>query len=166
MRRAIAAVVATVAGLALLLSYKTSPTSPATTRSAPATPAAAVTTGPPPPDTVGQPRSSLPRRSPTSTTSTLIGRASGRFSGPVESTRYGPVQVSVTLANGTLTDVRADQLPSDRRRSADISSMAAPILRSEALAAQGAQIDSVSGASTTSRAYAQSLQAALDASHG
>jgi len=84
----------------------------------------------------------------------------------VVSTRYGPVQVSATLANGTLTDVRADQLPSDRRRSAELSNLAAPILRSEALAAKGAQIDSVSGASTTSRAYAESLQAALDASHG
>jgi uncharacterized protein with FMN-binding domain len=84
----------------------------------------------------------------------------------VVNTRYGPVQVQVTLSNGRLTDVQADELPVDRSRSAALSDRAAPVLRSEALASQGARIDSVSGASITSRAYAQSLQAALDAARG
>ena len=78
-------------------------------------------------------------------------------------TRYGPVQVEITVANGQLTDVTALQLPSDDRRSASISSRAEPMLRSEALAAQSASIDGVSGATYTSDGYAQSLQAALDA---
>ena len=56
---------------------------------------------------------------------------------------------------------RAPELPYDRARSAEISQYVAPVLRSEALAAQGAQIDTVSGATYTSDAYAQSLQAAL-----
>lgn len=83
--------------------------------------------------------------------------------GPVVDTRYGPVQVEITVANGQLTDVTALQLPSDDRRSASISSRAEPMLRSEALAAQSASIDGVSGATYTSGGYAQSLQAALDA---
>ncbi|MEA2566066.1 MAG: hypothetical protein QOD49_1243, partial [Actinomycetota bacterium] len=60
-----------------------------------------------------------------------------------------------------VTDVRAPQLPYDRARSASISQYVAPVLRSEALAAQSAQIDTISGATYTSDAYAQSLQAAL-----
>jgi len=146
MRRAVAAFLATVAGLALLLSYKSSPG--AASRVPAAVPA---TTGPPSRTTAPPPSSAGG------------GAVSGTFTGPVVNTRYGPVQVQVTLANGTLTDVRADELPSDRSRSASLSNLAAPVLRSEALAAQGAKVDSVSGASITSRAYAQSLQAALDA---
>ena len=81
------------------------------------------------------------------------------------STRYGNVQVEVDLAGGRITDVVALQLPSDRRQSAEISNYVAPILHDEALQAQTAQIDVVSGATYTSEAYAQSLQAALDG-HG
>jgi uncharacterized protein with FMN-binding domain len=69
----------------------------------------------------------------------------------------------VTVRGSTLLDVQAVQLPSDRRRSAEISDQAAPILRQETLAAQSGHIDLVSGATYTSEGYAQSLQAALDA---
>jgi uncharacterized protein with FMN-binding domain len=174
MRRGIAALFATVAGLALLLGYKTSPgtasrqfaTAPAPTASS-TVPAGAgrlppATAPPPPGPTTTEPASP-------STTVAPAGSgagASGTFTGPVVNTRYGPVQVQVTLSNGRLTDVQADELPVDRSRSAALSDRAAPVLRSEALASQGARIDSVSGASITSRAYAQSLQAALDAAHG
>jgi uncharacterized protein with FMN-binding domain len=83
-------------------------------------------------------------------------------SGPVVSTRYGPVQVQITVVDGKLSDVAAVQLPTGDRRSASISSRAEPTLRSEALTAQSAAIDGVSGATYTSTAYARSLQAALD----
>ncbi len=93
--------------------------------------------------------------------------ASGTVTGPVVQTQFGPVQVQVTLANGKITNVTALQLPSDRQRSAYISSVVGPMLQSETLAAQSAQIDLISGATYTSDAYAQSLQAALDqAAHG
>jgi uncharacterized protein with FMN-binding domain len=82
--------------------------------------------------------------------------------GPVVSTRFGTVQVAITVEGGQLTDVTALQLPSDDRRSASISSRAEPTLRSQALTAQSAAIDGVSGATYTSAAYARSLQAALD----
>ncbi len=81
--------------------------------------------------------------------------------GPTVSTRWGPVQVQITVAAGRLTDVSALQLPSGGR-SGMISQTAEPLLRSQALAAQGADIDGVSGATYTSVAYTRSLQAALD----
>jgi hypothetical protein len=83
-------------------------------------------------------------------------------SGPVVSTRFGTVQVAVTVQGGQLTDVTAVELPADDRRSASISNRVEPMLRSQALTAQSANIDGVSGATYTSAAYARSLQAALD----
>jgi uncharacterized protein with FMN-binding domain len=81
--------------------------------------------------------------------------------GPVVSTRWGPVQVSIVVADGRLQDVVALQLPTGHQ-SGEISDRSEPILREEALQAQSADIDIVSGATYTSEAYAQSLQAALD----
>lgn len=93
--------------------------------------------------------------------------ADGTDTGSVVQTRFGPVQVQVTIAGGKITDVTALQLPNDRQRSAEISQIVEPMLRSEALTAQSAQIDLVSGATYTSDGYAQSLQSALDqAAHG
>ncbi len=91
----------------------------------------------------------------------------GTVTGQVVQTRFGPVQVQVTISAGKITDVTALQLPSDRQRSAEISQIVEPMLKSEALTAQSAQIDLVSGATYTSDGYAQSLQSALDqAAHG
>ncbi len=85
--------------------------------------------------------------------------------GPVVDTRWGPVQVEVTVSGSQLVDVAALELPSGGR-SSQISRFVEPILRSEALQAQSANIDGVSGATYTSAAYAQSLQAALDSVGG
>ncbi len=82
--------------------------------------------------------------------------------GPVVSTRWGTVQVEITVEGGQLSDVTALQLPGGDQRSASISSRVEPTLRSQALSAQSAEIDGVSGATYTSVAYARSLQAALD----
>ncbi len=82
--------------------------------------------------------------------------------GPVVPNRYGPVQVEVTLTDGRIVDVRALQLPFGGQ-SGQISRYAEPQLHQEALAAQSAQVDTVSGASYTSDGYRTSLQAALDA---
>jgi FMN-binding protein len=76
---------------------------------------------------------------------------------------YGTVQVKVTITGSRITDVTAMSLPHGGR-SGDISQFAAPQLRREALSAQSAHIDSVSGASYTSAGYAMSLQSALDQS--
>ena len=84
------------------------------------------------------------------------------LAGPGVSTRWGPVQVEITVQGGELTDVAALQLPDGDRRSASISARVEPTLRTQALTAQSASIDGVSGATYTSIAYARSLQAALD----
>ena len=81
--------------------------------------------------------------------------------GQLEDTRFGPVQVAVTLNGRQIVDITAVALPSGGR-SGQISNYVEPILRSEVLQAQGPNIDGVSGATFTSMAYAQSLQAALD----
>jgi uncharacterized protein with FMN-binding domain len=85
--------------------------------------------------------------------------------GPVINMRWGPVQVRVTIDGRKITSITALQLPTGGR-SGQISKRVEPILRSEALAAQGTNIDNVSGATYTTNAYAQSLQAALDGAGG
>lgn len=86
----------------------------------------------------------------------------GTFTGTSESTRYGNVQVQITVSNGAITDVTALHLTDKDGRSISISNRAAPILRSEILAAQSANVQSVSGATYTSDAYLSSLQSAID----
>lgn len=83
--------------------------------------------------------------------------------GPQIATRYGPVQVKVILTGGRLTSATAVQLPSADGQSREINSWAGPRLSAEAVASQGARVDTVSGATWTSGGYQRSLQAALDA---
>lgn len=82
--------------------------------------------------------------------------------GDAVQTRWGPVQVRVTVKDGKITESTAVVYPSDNPRDQEINSYAIPTLRRETLAAQSAQIDSVSGATYTSDGYKQSLQSALD----
>ncbi len=88
------------------------------------------------------------------------------MTGDPSDNQYGTVQVQVTLQGSQITDVVALQMPDSHQRSLEISQQAEPILRQEALQAQSAQIDILSGATFTSQSYVQSLQAALDRSHG
>lgn len=90
-------------------------------------------------------------------------RASRVVVGKAYDVSYGVVQVKVTISGTRITDVTPMSLP-EGGRSGDISKYAAPQLRREALTAQSAHIDSVSGASYTSAGYAMSLQSALDQS--
>ena len=86
----------------------------------------------------------------------------GTWAGSTVSTRFGDVQVQVTISGGAITDVTALQLTDHDNRSVQISNRAAPILRDEVLQAQSSSVSLVSGATYTSAAYLQSLQAALD----
>jgi uncharacterized protein with FMN-binding domain len=81
-------------------------------------------------------------------------------------TRYGPVQVRIKLKNGKLTDVTAVTYPQNNPRDQQINDYAIPRLTSEALTAQSASVDTVSGATYTSEGYRQSLQSALDSAGG
>jgi uncharacterized protein with FMN-binding domain len=87
----------------------------------------------------------------------------GTFNGSVIHVKYGPVQVRVVIAAGRLTDVVSVQLPAGDEHSVEINRTAGPKLRQEALTAQTANIQTVSGATYTSTGYKTSLQAALDA---
>ena len=173
-KRAVGALITTVLALTLLFSFKTpddltaggvatggtvavgdapgaTSGTASTSGSAVATPAPTSTTAAatPPADT---------------TTSATVAGAykDGTATGAVISTRFGDVQVEVTISGGVIADVTALQLPDRDRRSQSIASEAAPILREEALTAQSASIDLLSGATYTSEAYAESLQSALD----
>ena len=90
---------------------------------------------------------------------------SGTVDGAVVGTQYGSVQVRVSFTGKKITNVHALKLTDSSGTSVSISAGAAPTLRHEALAAQSAKIDVVSGATYTSEAYQQSLQSALDAAH-
>jgi uncharacterized protein with FMN-binding domain len=92
-------------------------------------------------------------------------KAAGTFPGAVVQTRFGAVQVQITVQSGKITDVTALQLTDAERKSIQISNRAAPLLRTEVLAAQSAEVQTISGATVTSDAYLSSLQAALDAAN-
>ncbi|MFJ9864980.1 FMN-binding protein [Streptomyces sp. NPDC101165] len=139
LRRIVLASAATVSGMVLLLSLKphTSPT--------------LATAG---------------TKSPTMSSSSGPGAGSSSgtksVTGDTVQTRWGPVRVRVAIESGKLTDVTAVSYPQDNPRDQEINNYALPQLRREALAAQSAQIDTVSGATYTSEGYRQSLQSALD----
>jgi uncharacterized protein with FMN-binding domain len=70
--------------------------------------------------------------------------------------------VRVTVTGGKIVKIEALQLQANDSRSVQISSSAEPVLQQEALSAQTANVDAVSGATYTSASYTQSLQSALD----
>ena len=98
----------------------------------------------------------------TGTSSSGTNAADGSYTGEVVSTRFGDVQVAITVSGGAITDVTALRLTDHDNRSVQISNRAAPILRHEVLASQSASVTNVSGATYTTRAYLTSLQSALD----
>lgn len=136
MKRVIFAFTGTITGLVLLLSFKTQP---ATT--AAATPPAAVSGA---------------------SAGTSSGTRSGTVDGDSADTRFGPVQVRITVENGKLTSVTAVEYPTENPRDQEINSYAIPQLNEEAAKAGSADIDTVSGATYTSDGYVKSLQSALD----
>jgi uncharacterized protein with FMN-binding domain len=82
--------------------------------------------------------------------------------GSVAQTRWGPVQVELTVSGGRVTGVQVVQYPSGNPQDDQINGYALPVLIQETLDAQSANIDMVSGATVTSVGYQQSLQSALD----
>jgi uncharacterized protein with FMN-binding domain len=150
MRRAVFAILSTVAGLVLLLTFKTQTASTSALASPPTeiSPSTSTSTGNSSSGTGSSGTGS------SSTTKTVTGAAAD--------TRYGPVQVKITVANGQLTAVTATEYPTSNPRDEEINSYAIPQLNQEATAAESAQIDTVSGATYTSDGYTTSLQSALD----
>ena len=85
----------------------------------------------------------------------------GTYIGSTENAYYGFVQVQAVVQNGTLANVVFLQYPSDRSTSRSINSQAMPLLTQEAIRAQSASVNVVSGATFTSKAFQQSLVSAL-----
>jgi uncharacterized protein with FMN-binding domain len=177
MRRAVPVLAATAGGLALLANFRTTPqalggtttgvlTTPSTSTSVPADGQASGPTAPgTSPSTTAPSAPTTGSAPPRTTVPPTTASATRSVDGPDVVTRYGDVQVRVTLRGTRIEDVQALLLPNERQRSAEISQYAGPQLRQEALQAQSANINVVSGASYTSQGYAQSLQGALDAAH-
>ena len=87
--------------------------------------------------------------------------------GPSVNTRWGPVQVeAVVSSSGQICNVGAIRSPDSHGRSVRINQQALPILHTQVMKAQSANINGVSGATITSVAYVRSLQAILDGSAG
>jgi uncharacterized protein with FMN-binding domain len=80
----------------------------------------------------------------------------------VVDTRWGPVQVQLSVAAGKVTDVSVIQYPNGNGKDQEINDYALPILTQETVDSQSADIDMVSGATVTSDGYIESLQSALD----
>jgi uncharacterized protein with FMN-binding domain len=158
-RRVTIWLLSTVAALVLLFSYKTSSMGPGGGTSA----VAAGSDG----SNAGSGSSTGSGSSSGSGSSTGSGSSSGsgKVDGSVAQTRWGPVQVRIATSGGKITDVTALQVPDGNFRDQQINDRAVPILRQEALAAQSAEIDTVSGATVTSDGYRESLQSAIDAAH-
>ncbi len=85
----------------------------------------------------------------------------GSYTGSVDDAQWGFVQVKAIITNGKITDVQFLQYPNDRSRSIYINSIADPQLTSEAIQAQSANVDIVTGATDSSYAFIQSLTDAL-----
>jgi uncharacterized protein with FMN-binding domain len=142
----------TVAALVLLFSYRTSTNSGGTATTT------AVAAAPAPTGTLDTGSSSGD--------STGSGTSSGKtYTGSVAQTRWGPVQVTITVSRGKITDVAVPTYPNGNHRDEEINAFALPVLTQETMSAQSADIDTVSGATVTSDGYKESLQSALDAAH-
>ncbi len=139
MRRVTLWFVGTAAVVALLFGYHTSTSGPASAASE---------------TVVAAPAAPVTGAAPSSTGTT--------FTGAVAQTRWGPVQVTITVAGGRITAVDVPQYPNGNGRDQEINSYALPILTQSTLAAQNANIDMISGATVTSDGYVRSLQSALD----
>ena len=86
---------------------------------------------------------------------------SGTFKGDTSQTRWGPVQVQITLTDGKITDVTTLQYPNGDRKSLNISNRVIPWLQEETLQVQSANISGISGATYTYFGFRDSLASAL-----
>jgi uncharacterized protein with FMN-binding domain len=86
----------------------------------------------------------------------------GTYAGSSAETPYGTVQIAAVISGGKITDINFLKMPDGEDRSRQITSGSEAQLKENALQAQSSNIDFVSGATSTSYGYKESLQAALD----
>ncbi|WP_405733938.1 FMN-binding protein [Streptomyces sp. NBC_01537] len=161
LRRVLLGTVATVSGVSALLALKPHTQTTVTTQAAAqsATPSATPSATEP-----SSSASSSASASASASASSGAASTTKKITGDAIQTRYGPVQVQITLTGGKLTAVDVLQVPEDNPKDQQINDYAVPVLTQETLTAQSASIDSVSGATYTSEGYITSLQSALDKS--
>lgn len=112
------------------------------------------------------PAQTIPTQPPPPTPTTEVAISNGRYkdgvyNGPTVNAYYGLVSVQATVQNGSIVDVKFLQYPNDRRTSIRINSIAMPYLQQEAIQAQTANVNLISGATLTSEGFVISLRAAL-----
>jgi uncharacterized protein with FMN-binding domain len=146
MRRIVVAVMGTISGLVLLFSYHTSRNEGSTAVAGPAASGGSASSN-------------------GSSSGSAGSTASGTYTGDSVMTRWGAVQVQITVADGKITAAEAVEYPQANPRDRQINAYALPVLAQEATQAQSADIDAVSGATVTSDGYVQSLQSAIDQAH-
>ena len=155
MKRALLIAGGTVGGLGAVLMI-TPPNLSKTTLIAIDTPAPAQSATP---TKSGAPSAKPTVAAPTVAPAKPVGGVTGSFTGSVANTRYGPVQVKITVENGKIVDAQAVQAPSGSNDR--YTQMAVPRLREQTIAAQNANIQGVSGASFTSYGWYKSLVSAI-----
>jgi uncharacterized protein with FMN-binding domain len=86
----------------------------------------------------------------------------GTYTGSTAETPYGTVQIAVVVSGGRIANVNFLQMPSDAGHSREVTAGSEPLLKQQTLQNQNSHVDFVSGATSTSEGYEQSLQAALN----
>jgi uncharacterized protein with FMN-binding domain len=172
MRRITLWLLSTLSALVLLFSYHTSTNAKAATSISTAAtdtePSGTADTGTgtasatATPDSTGTTEGTGTSGTGSSSTTSTTTTAAATVDGDVISTRYGNVQVQITVENGTITKSIVLQVPWNNPKDQQINARAVPQLNAAAVTAQSANIDMVSGATYTSDAYIQSLQSAID----
>jgi len=114
------------------------------------------------PSAVGGQTSAVAAGDPVSGGSTSTSSSARTVTGASVDTRWGPVQVAITVEGSTITDVTVPVYPTGNGKDLQINSYALPMLIQDTLDAQSADIDMITGATVTSEGYVQSLQSALD----
>jgi uncharacterized protein with FMN-binding domain len=153
MRRITFALMSTVTALVLLFSYHTS-----TSSQLAAAPQAAAHAG----TSSSGTSSDTASGDASSSGDTSSSSGATTYTGDSVDTRWGPVQVAITVSSGKITKAEAVVYPTENPRDQEINSYAVPQLNSEAVQSQSGSIDAVSGATVTSDGYIQSLQSAID----
>lgn len=159
MRRIVLWAMSTLTVLVLLFSYNTSRSSSAaevTAETRSATSSGQTTAG------SSSDTSSSSSGSSAGSSSSSAAASAGTVTGDEVMTRYGAVQVQITVKDGMIASSTVLQVPWSDRHDQMINSRAVPVYNEEAVAAQSSDIDVVSGATVTWQGYTESLQSAID----
>lgn len=110
--------------------------------------------------------SSSAQQSATDSSSSSTTMKDGTYTGASTSTEWGDVQLQIKVAGGKISTITVLAHPDTEGHSVMINEQALPIYKEEALAAQSATIDQVSGATETYKGFTGSLQDAINQAQG